>query len=392
MIYLDNHATTPLEPRALAAMLPLLQEQFANAGSVTHAPGRAVAEQIEQAIASTASMIGAGSDELVITSGATESNNLALLGTCLHPRQTRRKVVSVVTEHKAVLDPLARLQQLGFQIQLVPVVARPAADAGLIDLPALAQAIDGDTAVVSVMLANNEIGVVQPLAEIAQLCRAAGCWLHTDATQAVGRFPVAVDELDVDLLSFSAHKFYGPKGVGGLFVRRRGRRVKLQAQIVGGGQQHNFRSGTLNSPGIVGMQSALETCLNSLSEDRQRIAELRQRLFELLGQAYPELQLNGPDFRKCEPSLRLAGNLNCCFYPFEGQSLMLAMPELAVSSGSACTSANPSPSHVLGALGLSEEESRSSLRFGIGRFNTLAEIEQAAVMIRKALEQLRQMT
>lgn len=388
-------------------MLPLLGEHFANAGSVTHAAGRAVAAQVDAAIANTARLIGAADDELVITSGATESNNLALLGACLHPRQTRRKVVSVVTEHKAVLDPLSRLKQHGFTIELLPVNSRSTSTAGLIDLDALASAVDDNTALVSVMLANNEIGVIQPLAQIAKLCRVAGCLLHTDATQAVGRVAVDVDALDVDLLSFSAHKFYGPKGVGGLFVRRRGRRVKLQAQIVGGGQQQNFRSGTLNTAGIVGMHAALASCLQSLDEDQVRIAELRGRLLESLHRHCPDMQLNGPTINASALNsgsdhlgsgnlsssvlLRLSGNLNCCFYPVEGQSLMLALPELAVSSGSACTSANPSPSHVLQAIGLSEEESRSSLRFGIGRFNTRAEIDQAASWLAEAYQQLRKL-
>ncbi|MCA9181120.1 MAG: cysteine desulfurase, partial [Planctomycetales bacterium] len=390
MIYLDNHATTPLDPAALAAMLPLLGEHFANAGSVTHAAGRAVAAQIDAAIADMARMIGAADDELVITSGATESNNLALLGACLHPRQTRRKVVSVVTEHKAVLDPLSRLKQHGFEIELLPVSDRSMSTAGRIDLDALASAVDDRTALVSVMLANNEIGTVQPLSQIAELCRAAGCLLHTDATQAVGRMAIDVDTLDVDLLSFSAHKFYGPKGVGGLFVRRRGRRVKMQAQIVGGGQQHNFRSGTLNTAGIVGMHAALASCLQSLDKDQIRVAELRDRLLKFLQNHCPDMRLNGPTISvsrgiggagnlknvelERDQLLRLPGNLNCCFYPVEGQSLMLALPDLAASSGSACTSANPSPSHVLQAIGLSEEEARSSLRFGIGRFNTQTEI------------------
>ncbi len=378
-------------------MLPLLGEQFANAGSVTHAAGRAVAAQIESAVADTARMIGAADDELVITSGATESNNLALLGACLHPRQTRRKVVSVVTEHKAILDPLTRLKQHGFAIELIPVHNRSTTTAGLIDLDALAAAVDDNTALVSVMLANNEIGLIQPLAQIAKLCRSAGCLLHTDATQAVGRMAVDVDELDVDLLSFSAHKFYGPKGVGGLFVRRRNRRVKLQAQIVGGGQQHNFRSGTLNTAGIIGMHAALVSCLHSLGEDQTRIIDLRRNLLESLQLHCPGLQLNGPIINTSignsltSELIRLPGNLNCCFYPVEGQSLMLALPELAVSSGSACTSANPSPSHVLQAIGLSEDESRSSLRFGIGRFNTQSEIDQAASWLAEAHQQLRKL-
>ncbi len=391
MIYLDNHATTQLDPRVFEAMLPLMWEQYANAGSVTHAAGRAVAEMVERAIAQMAAEIGAANDEIVITSGATESNNLAIFGTCLHPRQKRRRVVSVATEHKAVLDPLARLQSQGFDVQLVPVSKYPAPDAGLVDLQALRRAINVDTALVSVMLANNEIGVIQPLPEIARLCREVDCLLHTDATQAVGRIPVDVERLDVDLLSFSAHKFYGPKGVGGLFVRRRGRRVKLLAQIFGGGQQQNFRSGTLNTAGIIGMQVALSTCTRAMSSEQPRLLGLRNRLYDLLAQQLGDLRLNGPALDEDAGELRMVDNLNCCFYPFEGQSLMLATPELAVSSGSACTSANPSPSHVLQAIGLTEEESRSSLRFGLGRFNTDQEVEQAAAMLVAAVEELRKL-
>lgn len=389
MIYLDHHATTPLDPHALDAMLPLMREQFANAGSVTHAAGRAVAEIVERAIAQIAAEIGAASDEIVITSGATESNNLALLGVCLHPRQKRRKIVSVATEHQAVLDPLVRLQAQGFDVQLVPVAHAPSRQAGLVDLDRLHSAIDGNTALVSVMLANNEMGAVQPLRQIAPMCREVDCLLHTDATQAVGRMPVDVDRLDVDLLSFSAHKFYGPKGVGGLFIRRRDRRVKLMPQIVGGGQQQNFRSGTLNTAGIVGMQAALSACLRALASDRLRILGLRDRLHQLLEQQFPDLRINGPALDHASGELRMVDNLNCCFYPFEGQSLMSATPDLAVSSGSACTSANPSPSHVLQAMGLSEEESRSSLRFGLGRFNTRDEVDRAAEMLLAAVDTLR---
>ncbi len=388
LIYFDNHATTPLDPTALDAMLPLLQEFFANAGSVTHEAGRHVAEIVERSIASIATAIGAAYDEVVITSGATESNNLALLGTCLHPRQQRRKIVSVVTEHKAVLDPLLRLQQLGFEICLAPVVQHPQVDAGRVDMDAIAALIDAETALVSVMLANNEIGVIQPIAQIAELCRGVGCLLHTDATQAVGRMKVDVDALDVDLLSFSAHKCYGPKGVGALFVRRRERRVKLQSQIVGGGQQHNFRSGTLNTAGIVGMEAAISACSKNMTSDQSRILAMRNRLYDSLNQKIVGLQLNGPALEYGEPNHRLAGNLNCCFYPFEGQSLMLATPQLAVSSGSACTSANPSPSHVLQAVGRSEEESRSSLRFGIGRFNSEDQVDRAAELLADAVARL----
>lgn len=389
VIYLDNHATTRLDPAALDAMLPLMREGFANAGSLTHQAGRDVAERVALAIAQIATCMKATPDELVMTSGATESNNLALFGVCLHPRQKRRKIVSLVSEHKAILDPLTRLAQQGFEVVSIPVLSNTSSTPGQVDLERLAEAICPQTAMVSVMLANNEIGVLQPLAEIAAMCRRVECLLHTDATQAVGRIAVDVDELDVDLLSFSAHKFYGPKGVGGLFIRRRGRRVKLQGQIVGGGQQQNFRSGTLNTTGIVGMSAALASCLATVEEDQLRISALRDRLFANLRESLEWVELNGPKLDSGEKAQRLAGNLNCSFYPLEGQSLMLEVPNLAASSGSACTSADPQPSHVLRAIGLTEEQARSSLRFGIGRYNTVAEIDQAAEWLVTAATKLK---
>ncbi len=403
MIYLDHHATTPLDPDALAAMLPFLTEFYANAGSLTHAAGRQVAQQLESSLITLSGLLGAEADELIITSGATESNNLALFGSCLHPRQRRRKIISLVSEHKAILDPLRRLEQQGFDVVMLPIAANSGAVTGKVDMEQIRDAIDEQTAVVSVMLANNEIGTIQPLREIADLCHAQGALLHSDATQAVGRIPIQVDELGVDLLSFSAHKFYGPKGIGGLFVRRRERRVRLQGQIVGGGQQQNLRAGTLNSAGLVGMTAALVKCyqLNGWLEQPQQIGSeqilasgLRQRLYDLLVAGLPELQLNGPTLA-IPPSpqqlVRLAGNLNLNFYPLEGQSLMLECPELAMSSGSACSSADPQPSHVLAAIGLNIEESRSSLRIGVGRYNTREEVELAAEMLLQAAQKLRKL-
>lgn len=400
MIYFDHHATTPVAQEVIDAMLPMFGEQFANAGSVTHQFGRDVGDIVQRAIEDIAHTIGGVGDELVITSGATESNNLALLGLCTHPRQKRRKIVSVVTEHRAVIDPLQRLSKLGFEIQWVGVCGQSESCPGLVDMEALAAAIDDDTAVVSLMLANNEIGVIQPLAEIAALCRQRGVWLHTDATQAVGRIEVDVDLLDVDLLSFSAHKFYGPKGVGGLYVRRRDRKVRLASQIVGGGQQHNIRSGTLNTAGIVGMQAALQLCKTENdwrgvlgAEPRwKRTARLRDLLWEQLSAQIPGVKLNGPSLTLPTPAaapVRLPGNLNCSFAPVEGQSLMLKTPNLAVSSGSACTSSEPGVSHVLTALGLSEDAARSSLRFGLGRSNTADEVKQAVQWLAAAVAELR---
>ncbi len=387
MIYLDNHATTPVDPRVVESMLPMWTEHFANAGSITHESGREVAEIVQAALHATAQYLHASIDELVVTSGATESNNLALLGFALHPKQMRRKIISCQTEHRATLDPLRRLSEQGFEVQWAPVQPNGCRDAGVVDLEKLEQLIDDETALVSIMLANNEVGTIQPIAKIAELCHQRGAMLHTDATQAVGRIPVDFQALDVDLLSFSAHKFYGPKGVGGLLVRRSPRRIRLHAQIVGGGQQDNRRSGTLNSPGIVGMAKALEVAREYEPTERPRIRELRDRLYARLEESISGVTLNGPALD--DEGLRLGGNLNCGFWPVEGQSLMLAVPELAVSSGSACTSAEPRPSHVLRALGISDDIARSSLRFGIGRFTTAEDIDAAAELLAQASSKLK---
>jgi cysteine desulfurase len=391
-----------MDPEVLAAMLPMMTEYYANAGSATHAAGRQVAERVQIAQREIASLIGASEDEIVFTSGATESNNLALFGTCLHPRQKRRKIVSVVSEHKAVLDPLARLANLGFEVKWISIAPNESLDPGRLDLNQLAEAVDDQTAIVSVMLANNEIGTIQPLRQIADICHRHDCLLHTDAAQAFGRLPINVDEMDVDLLSFSGHKIYGPKGIGGLFVRRRGRRVKLQSQIVGGGQQQNLRSGTLNSAGIVGMAAALHKCYqlndwfnepSSVGTEELRLAGLRRRMLDQLTSQL-EIQLNGPTIEiphRVGDLRRLACNLNLCFSPIEGQSLMLELPQLAMSSGSACTSADERPSHVLEAIGLTVEQARSSLRFGFGRFNFEDEIDFAAASISAAVYKLRKL-
>ncbi len=388
MIYFDNHATTPVDPDVLAAMTPYFQTEFGNAGSITHELGRRAGEAITQATASVAKLIGAASDEIVFTSGATESNNLALFGHCLHPRQRRRKVVSLTTEHRAILDPLQRLRSFGFEIVLLPVQGKTSSVPGMIDLDQLSAELDDNTALVTLMLANNEIGVIQPIAEVALLCRRLGVTLHTDATQSVGRMPVDVDALDVDLLSFSAHKFYGPKGVGGLYVRSRNRRIVLQPHIVGGGQQNNLRSGTLNSPGIIGLERALEKSLRLMMTETDHVGAMRNALWQGLSRALPDLILNGP---RLESSVRLDGNLNCCFPNVEGQSIMQLTPELCASSGSACTSATPHPSHVLTGIGLAEDQARCSLRFGLGRFNTLQEVETAVSLLSAAYQELRRL-
>ncbi len=388
MIYFDNHATTPVDPDVLAAMMPYFQTEFGNAGSITHELGRRAGEAITQATASVAKLIGASSDEIVFTSGATESNNLALFGHCLHSRQKRRKVVSFTTEHRAILDPLQRLRSFGFEIVLLPVQNKTSSVPGMIDLDQLSAELDDNTALVTLMLANNEIGVIQPISQVARLCRQFGVTLHTDATQAVGRMPVDVDALNVDLLSFSAHKFYGPKGVGGLYVRSRNRRIVLQPHIVGGGQQNNLRSGTLNSPGIIGLERALEKSSRLMTTEMDHVGAMRNALWQGLTRELPDLILNGP---RLESSVRLDGNLNCCFPNVEGQSIMQLTSELCASSGSACTSATPHPSHVLTGIGLAEDQARCSLRFGIGRFNTLQEVETAVSLLSAAYQELRRL-
>ncbi len=300
-------------------------------------------------------------------------------------------IVSVATEHRAVLDPLAHLERHGCEVTLLPVEQAGSSRAGLITADQVAAAIRDDTALVSVMLANNEIGAIQPLAEIGAVCRSRGVLLHTDATQAVGKIPVNVDDLKVDLLSFSAHKIYGPKGIGALFVRRRAPLVKLEPQIFGGGQENGFRSGTANVPGIVGFARALELCIEEMPREQPRLAKLRDRLYAGLCERLDNIGLNGPALD--QPTLRLAGNLNVNFGYVEGEALLLDMQDrLAVSSGSACTSADPQPSHVLRALGLPEDLVRGSLRFGLGRFNSAPEVETAIEVITDSVDRLRKLS
>ena len=384
-VYLDNHATTRVDPRVVEAMLPYFTDDYGNAGSTNHVFGWRAHDAVESARRTIAESIGASPKELVFTSGATESNNLAIRGVAERAARGRH-VVSVTTEHKAVLDPLRRLARKGFEITWVAPRKMPDHAAGVVDPAAVAEAIRDDTVLVSVMLANNEIGAVAPLADIGALCRQRGVLLHTDATQAVGKLPVDVGELQVDLLSCSAHKLYGPKGVGALYVRRG---VRLAAQIDGGGQERGLRSGTLNVPGIVGFGRAVELSCAAMEEETPRVRQLRNLLFELLTQSIDGVTLNGPTLDR--PELRLAGNLNCCLGDVDGEALMMSTREVAVSSGSACTSAQPQPSHVLRAIGLSDDATRASLRFGVGRFNTEEEIRFAAEQIAQSVHRLRRM-
>jgi cysteine desulfurase len=389
-IYFDNHATTRVDPRVVEAMLPYFTQTYGNAASTSHSFGWEAKEAVDRARESIASSIGANPREIVFTSGATESNNLAIRGVAERGKRRGNHLVSVTTEHKAVLDPLARLSRRGFECTLLPVEQAPSRTAGLLDVDRVRSALRDDTLLVSVMLANNEIGVIQPVAEIAAVCRERGVLVHCDATQAVGKMPVDAHALGIDLMSFSAHKIYGPKGVGALWVRRSSPPVRLEPQIAGGGHEGGFRSGTLDVPGIVGFARALELCMAEMSTEQPRQAALRDRLFQGLTSRLEGVTLNGPALDP--PALRLAGNLNASFAYVDGEALLMNMKDVAVSSGSACTSANPEPSHVLRALGLSDEATRSSLRFGLGRFNTAEEVEFAVEAVSRVVNKLRKLS
>jgi len=390
MIYLDNHSTTRVDPCVVAAMSAMMEIDYANAGSSTHAAGRDVAARVNQAIQTMASCLHIDTetacDELVMTSGATESNNLAIFGICLHPRQKRRQIVSVVSEHRAVLDPLERLRSQGFEIVLLPVFPQGHALVGQIDLEQAAHVISDETALVSVMHSNNEIGSYQPIRELSAICHRVGAPLHTDATQTIGHEPIQVEELGCDFMSFSAHKFYGPKGIGGLYVSSQSTAAPLHPQILGGGQQLNRRSGTINTAAVIGMSEALRRCHETVTTSNTNDRELRNHLWQgLQSIAGERVRLNGPALNG---QARLARNLSVEFQGIEGQTLMLKCDSLCVSSGSACTSADPSPSHVLQAIGLTTDQARCSIRFGVGRFTTIREIDQALDSISTALKNL----
>ncbi len=406
LVYLDHHATTPLDERVLAAMMPFLTRAFGNAASVTHALGWQARDAVNASRATIAASIGAGEREIVFTSGATESNNLVVRGLAERTRRRGSHIISVATEHKAVLDPLARLARRGFEVTLLDVEQAPSPRAGWLDPAKVAAAIRPDTVLVSVMLANNEIGVIAPLAEIGRIARERGVLVHSDATQAMGKIPIHVDELNVDLMSFSAHKFYGPKGMGGLYIRSGPPPVRLEPLITGGGHQAGIRAGTLDVPGIVGMAAALELAVEVMPSEGERLGALRGRLYFGLQSAIDGVALRGPALDEPAPpsdasaqpgdrsppgSLRLPGNLNVGFEGIDGEALLMQMRRVAASSGSACTSADPGPSHVLRALGLDVDAARSSVRFGLGRANTEAEIDFAIAATAEAIARLRAM-
>lgn len=388
-IYMDNHATTPVDPRVLQSMLPYFTEIYGNAASTTHGYGWQAKEAVDQARHTIAAAIGAKTKEIVFTSGATESNNLAIRGVVEHFRRKGNHVISVVTEHPAVLDPLEKLRVRGCEVTLLPVAQTPDPQAGRILPQQVADAIRDDTILVSVMLVNNEIGAIQPLAEIGRICHQREVLLHTDATQAVGKIPVDVQQLNVDLMSFSGHKIYGPKGIGSLYVRRGPPSIRLEPQMLGGGHENGLRSGTLNVPGIVGLARAIELSLEEMDSEIPRLTELRNRLHAGLTTAVADVELNGPALVS---DWRLPGNLNLSFAQVDGEALLLTAPEVALSSGAACSSSQPGPSHVLTALGLHEARVRSSLRFGLGRFNTPEEVDDVIDILASAVTRLRRMS
>ncbi len=377
-IYLDNHATTPLDPRVLDAMMPYLTEHFGNPSS-NHPFGWVAREAVERAREEVAELVKASPEEIIFTGGATESNNLALMGAARALAGRGRHIISCVTEHRAVLDPLNRLSEEGFEVTLLPVGRD-----GLHDVSLLERSLRADTVLVSVMAANNEIGVLAPLEEIGRLCRERGVLLHTDAAQMLGKLPFDVRATGVGLASFSAHKLYGPRGVGALFVRRRPR-VPLQPLVHGGGHERGLRSGTLNVPGIVGFGAACRIAASEMTEEAERVRSLRDRLHRAIAARVPGVVLNG------HPERRLPGNLNLSFPGVEGESLATHLGEVAVSSSSACTSSLREPSHVLKALGLSDEMAYAALRFGIGRFNTAEEVDRAAQRVEEAVAALRRL-
>lgn len=378
-IYLDHHSTTPVDPRVLEAMLPWFTERFGNAASRTHDFGWEAEEAVEKARGQVAGLLGAEARDIVWTSGATESDNLAIKGALHFHRSRGNHIVTVATEHKAVLDSCKALVRDGLaEVTYLKPDAR-----GVVSADDVASALTDRTVLVSVMHANNEIGVIQPLADIGRVCRERGVLLHTDAAQSAGKIPVHARELGVDLMSVSAHKCYGPKGVGALYVRSKGPRVRITSQMDGGGHERGMRSGTLNVPGIVGMGAAFDLAHREMVDESARVLGLRERLRNRLFSELDQVRLNG------DLDARLPGNLNVSFAHVEGESLMMGLREIAVSSGSACSSATLEPSYVLRALGVRDELAHSSIRFGLGRFNTEEEIDRAATRVIAEVRRLR---
>ena len=380
-IYLDNHATTQMDPRVLDAMLPYFTQYFGNAASRNHEFGWVAEQAVDKARKQIADLIGASAREIIFTSGATESDNLAIKGVAEMYAEKGNHIITVATEHKAVLDTCKKLEKNGYRVTYLPVKGD-----GLVDLDMLRESITDKTILVTIMYANNEIGVIQPVAEIGKICREKGVLFHTDGVQAIGKVPVDVNKDNIDLMSITAHKLYGPKGVGALYVRRKAPRVQLTAQMDGGGHERGMRSGTLNVPGIVGLGEACEICQREMPEETKRLRYLRDKLRSKLEAGLDEIYLNG------SWEHRLPHSLNLSFAYVEGESLLMGINDVAVSSGSACTSATLEPSYVLKALGLGDDIAHSSIRFGIGRFNTEEEIDYVADKLIDVVRKLRELS
>jgi cysteine desulfurase len=389
-IYMDNHATTPMDPRVLEEMLPYFVEKFGNAASRNHSFGWAAEEAVETARERIAKLIGATPKEIIFTSGATESDNLAIKGAVEMYREEGDHIITAVTEHKAVLDTCNHLEKAGYRVTYLPVQKD-----GLIDLDDLKRVldgktiddrtVDGKTILVSIMSANNEIGVLHPIEEIGRLCRERGVIFHTDAAQSIGKMPINVDKQNIDLMSIAGHKIYGPKGVGALYVRNKNPRLRLSPLLDGGGHERGMRSGTLNVPGIVGLGKACAIAQDEMLKESCHLAGKRNRLRDRIMSRLDEVNING------SMEHRLPGNLNLSFAGVDGESLMMALNDIAVSSGSACTTAKIEPSHVLRAIGVSDDLAHSSIRFGIGRFNTDAEVDYVADRIVETVTRLREL-
>ena len=380
-VYMDNHATTPVDPRVLDEMLPYFTEKFGNAASRNHAYGWTAEAAVENARGQIASLINATPKEIIFTSGATESDNLAIKGIAEMFREKGNHIITQAIEHKAVLDTCKRLEKYGYEVTYLPVERD-----GRVNPDELRKAITPKTILISIMYANNEIGVINPIAEIGKIAKEHGVFFHVDGVQAVGKIPVDVQKDNIDLLAISAHKLYGPKGIGALYVRRRNPRVQLAAIIDGGGHERGMRSGTLNVPGIVGLGKACEICREEMPAESERMRKLRDRLKDGLLAKLDELYING------SMEHRLPNNLNMSFAYVEGESLLMGINDVAVSSGSACTSATLEPSYVLKALGVGEDLAHTSIRFGLGRFNTEEEVDYVAARVIEVVRKLRELS
>ncbi len=380
-IYMDNNATTRTDPRVVEAMLPFFTEKYGNAASRNHPFGWEAEAAVEEGRERIAGLIGASAKEVIFTSGATESSNLAIKGVAAMYKKKGNHVVTQATEHKATLDTCKRLERDGFQVTYLPVDKY-----GQVHADQVREALTDKTILVSIMAANNEIGTVQPVKSIGRLCKEKGVLFHTDAVQAVGKLPIDVEDMGIDLLSLTAHKLYGPKGIGALYVRKKAPRVRLEPQIDGGGHERGMRSGTLPVPLIVGFGTACEIARNEMAEESERTFRLRERLRTGIMDKLPETYLNG------HPTERLPGNANISFAYVEGEGLMMGIKDVAVSSGSACTSASLEPSYVLRALGVGDELAHSSIRFGLGRFNTEADVDFVVELVTREVSRLRAMS